>query len=117
MTSTTHTVFLTTPEQQRIGLQVEKREKGRYALTGAVGFASLDGRILCFDLEASGPEVRNLDFSSDSFSCFGLSEALQVPGLAFQYVEDAPMFQAANLRQLQSGLNRLRGNLIASDEF
>lgn len=113
----THTVFLTTPENCRLRLYLQKVTKGSYAVTGAEGYATIDGHTLAFDLEHSSPQVRNLDFSSDMFSCFGLSEALEMQGFVFRSGNGAPTFEAANLRQLQAGLNLLRGSFINNDEL
>jgi len=119
-----HTVYLTTPDNQRVALQVERCKRGTYALMSAEGFTSLDHQRLGFD---PAPQVRGLESSSDMFRCFGLAEQVEVPGLTVLVVDEpagthgAPgsdyRFIADNLEQLQSGLDQLRGQFIDTDEF
>lgn len=109
----THAVYLTTPMNKRVRLEVERTGRGVYALRRAEGVDDLAHADLGFDLDDSSPEFVNEDHSSDAMSCFQRSTRLRGPELAVVPGE----FHAASLIVLQENLNRLRGSFIDSQEY
>lgn len=105
--------ILTTPEDKKVFIDVQKVEQGQYRVVGAQDLRSLDGYTLAFD--PTTPSVSNLDTRSDSYSCFRLSEAFELKGPALKF--EAGTFYVQDLTQLQAGLNRLRGRFISSAEY
>ena len=110
--SSLKTVYLNSQDGKRIALSLQKNSPRVYSLVSADGFTSLDGIHLGFEV-IGVPDVINLDFKSDNYSCFGLSELLHTAELEYSLGQ----FTAHNLIDLQKGLDRLTGSLINTDEF
>lgn len=104
---------LTSPEEKKSFIELEKVATGEYKVVGAQGLRSLEGYTLAFDIKTKG--VTNLDHTSESFTCFGQSEHLTLngPALTFKF----GTFYVQNLTHLQAGLDRLRGEFTDNGEF
>lgn len=111
-----HKLVLTTPADRKVEIYVEKQKTQDgpvYAVVGCEDFASLAGETLAFDTDAFPVDTINLDWRSDSYSCFKKSEAFMAPDVSFA----DGSFKAPNLSTLQSRLNRLKGQFINAAEY
>lgn len=110
---TIHQVVLHTPAGQKLTMSVERAKPGEYKVVGCEDLESLEGQNLAFDVDTFPGDAVNKDYSSDSFSCFGRSEAFSTKDFSF----NRDTFFAESLPLLRKGLERVKGSFIDCAEY
>lgn len=106
-------VVLTTTSNTKQIVDIAKVAQGQYHILSAQGLSDMDMYVLGF--EVTNPRVTNLDFHSDNFSCFALSEHLKLAGPDFTFKDNT--FFVASLEHLQASLDQLRGVFVNKAEY
>lgn len=107
-------IYLTLQDDTRCEATVVAGARGDYILESIQGFTPLKYFRLSFDILASDDTiVTNHDTKSDSLSCFGASEHIEVPEMTYKW----DTFYAKDVESLQKGLDRLKARVIDTDEY
>lgn len=109
----TYQVVLTTTNNTKQFVNIAKVASGQYRILSAQGLSDMNKFTLGF--EVTNPRVTNLDFTSDNFTCFALSEHLKLAGPEFLFKDNT--FFVASLEHLQASLDQLRGAFVGSAEY
>lgn len=101
-------VVLTDTQNKKQIVEVAEVAPGQFRVRAAVGLKDIESYALAF--EVNHPKVTNLDFRSESYTCFNLSEHLTLAGPDLTFNDNT--FFVDNLEQLQAGLHQLRGAFV-----